>query len=49
MNESLSQRGYGVLMYQGRLYVTHVDDLKSRILEEDHEAYYSIHPGSTKM
>ena len=49
MNKSFSQRGDGVLRYQGTLCVTNVDDLRSRILEEGHGAHYSIHPGSTKM
>ena len=26
-----------------------VDDLRNRILEEDHDSLYSIHPGSTNM
>ena len=36
-------------MYQGRLCVPNVDDMRSRILEEVHGAYYSIHPSSKKM
>ncbi|WMV32744.1 hypothetical protein MTR67_026129, partial [Solanum verrucosum] len=44
-----SQGGDGVLRYQGRLCVPCVDGLREKILEESHNSFYSIHPGSTKM
>ena len=37
------------MRYQGRLCVSNVDGLRSRIFEETHGSRYSIHPGSTKM
>jgi len=47
--EVFSQRGDGVLRYQGRLCVPDVDGLREQILEEAHSSRYSIHPGATKM
>ena len=44
-----SQGGDGVLMYQSRLYMPYVDDLRQRIMAEAHGARYSIHPSATKM
>ena len=48
-NESFSQRGDGVLRYQGRLCVPNVDDLRRQIMEEAYGSLYSIHLGVTKM
>ena len=48
-NESFSQGRDGVLMYQGKLCVLDVVDLRSEILEEAHGSRYSIHSGATKM
>jgi len=39
--EAFSQRGDGVLRYQGRLYVLNVDDLREKILMEAHSSRYS--------
>lgn len=47
--EVFSKEGDGVLRYQGRLCVSDVDDLRSRMLHEAHVSRYSIHPGATKM
>ena len=49
LNESFFLRGYGVLRYQGRLCVSHVDGLRNRILEKAHRSLYSNHPGSRMM
>ena len=37
------------MRYQGRLFVTNVDGLINRVLEEAHASHYSINPDSTKM
>ena len=47
--EVFSQRGDGVLCYQGRLCVLDVGELRQYILVETHNSRYSIHPGATKM
>ncbi|WMV50117.1 hypothetical protein MTR67_043502 [Solanum verrucosum] len=47
--EVFSQGGDGALRYQGRLCVPCVDGVRERILDEAHNSFYSIHPGSTKM
>ncbi|KAH0672805.1 hypothetical protein KY290_025037 [Solanum tuberosum] len=47
--EVFSQGGYGALRYQGRLCVPCADGVRERILDEAHNSFYSIHPGSTKM
>lgn len=44
-----SQRGDGVLPYQGRLCVPYVGVLRTHILTEAHNSRYSIHLGATKM
>ena len=49
MNESFALGDDDILSYQDRLYVSDVDDLLARIIEEAHGTKYSIHPGSTKM
>ncbi|KAF3627278.1 hypothetical protein FXO38_28845 [Capsicum annuum] len=41
--------GDGILRYQGRLYVSNVDRLRKRILDEAYTSRYVVHPGSTKM
>ena len=38
-----------VIRYQGRLFVSDVDNLKNQIHEESHGSRYSIHLGATKM
>jgi hypothetical protein len=40
---------HGVLWYKGRICVPDVKELKTKILREDQESTYSIHPGSSKM
>ncbi|KAH0669578.1 hypothetical protein KY285_023739 [Solanum tuberosum] len=47
--EVFSQGGDGALRYQGRLCVPCVDGVRERVLDEAHNSFYSIHPGSTKM
>ncbi|WMV32155.1 hypothetical protein MTR67_025540 [Solanum verrucosum] len=47
--EAFSQRGDSVLLYQGRLCISNVNDLRDQILSEAHSSRYSIHPGVTKM
>ena len=47
--EVFSQRGDGVLRYQGRLCVLDVEELRQHIFAEAHNSMYSIHPGATKM
>ncbi|GAA0165111.1 hypothetical protein LIER_20596 [Lithospermum erythrorhizon] len=38
-----------MLTMYGRIFVPYSDELKREILEEAHNAPYSMHPGSTKM
>ena len=47
--EVFSQRGDGVLRYQGRLCVPDVGELRKHILAEAHNSRYFIHLGATKM
>lgn len=47
--EVFSERGYGLLRYQGPLCDTNIDGLMELILSDAHGSLYSIHPGSTKM
>ena len=47
--EVFSQRGDGVLCYQGRFCVPDVGELRQHIIEEDNNFRYFIHPGATKM
>ncbi|WMV32964.1 hypothetical protein MTR67_026349 [Solanum verrucosum] len=47
--EVFSQRGDGLLCYQGRLCVLDVGELRQQILAESHNSRYSIHPSATKM
>ena len=47
--EVFSQRGDGILHYQGRLCVPDVGELRQHILTEDHNSRYSINPGATNM
>ena len=49
LNESFSERGDGVLRYQGRLCVPDVNYLRKRILEKPNGFRYSIHLDATKM
>ena len=37
------------LLYQGRLCVPVVEELRNEILGEVHNSLFSMHPGSTKM
>jgi hypothetical protein len=39
----------GVLWYKGRICVPNIKELKDKILREEHESAYSIHPGGNKM
>jgi hypothetical protein len=39
----------GVLWYKGRICVPNVKELKEKILCEEHESAYSIHPGGNKI
>jgi hypothetical protein len=39
----------GVFQYKGRICVPNVIELKDKILHEEHESAYSIHPGGNKM
>ena len=47
--EVFSQGGDGVLLYQGRLCVPDVGELRKHILAEAHNSRYSMHLGATKM
>ena len=47
INESFSQ--WGMVRYQGRLYVPDVDYLRNWILEKAHGSRYFIHLRATKM
>ena len=47
--EVFSQGGYGVFLYQGKLCVPDLGELRQHILPEAYNSRYSIHPGSTKM
>jgi hypothetical protein len=39
----------GVLWYNRRIYVSNVKELKDKILHEEHESAYSVHPGGNKV
>jgi sortase (surface protein transpeptidase) len=39
----------GVLWYKGRISVPNIKVLKDKILHEEHQFTYSIHPGGNKM
>jgi hypothetical protein len=39
----------GVLLYQGRICVPNIKELKDKILREAHKSAYSIHPVGNKM
>ena len=45
----LSERDDGMLMFQRRVVVPSVQDLRQRILREAHTTPYSVHPGTNKM
>ena len=47
--EVFSQGGYGVFLYQGKLCVPDLGELRQHILPEAYNSRYSIHPGATKM
>ena len=49
LNESFSLDEDGVLGYQGKFCVPHIDDLRTNIIVEAHGSRYYIPPGSTKM
>ena len=44
-----SIRDDGMVLFQGRVVVPDLEDLRSRIMREAHATPYSIHPGSNKM
>ena len=44
-----SIRDDGMLLFQGRVVVPDLEDLRTRIMTEAHDTPYSIHPGSNKM
>jgi hypothetical protein len=46
---SFTEDGQGVLLYEGRICVPNVRELKDKILHEAHESAYSIHPGGNTM
>ena len=39
----------GVVKFKNRLVVPSSDELRRKILDEDHNSKLSIHPGSNKM
>ena len=45
----LSEGNDGMLMFQQRVVVPSVQDLRQRILREAHTTPYSVHPGTNKM
>ncbi|WMV24988.1 hypothetical protein MTR67_018373 [Solanum verrucosum] len=45
--EAFSGGGDGVLLYQGRLCVSNINELRNQILTEAHSSRYSIYPGAT--
>jgi hypothetical protein len=44
-----SEDDEGVLWYKGRIFVPNIKELKNKILQEEHEFAYSIHPGGNKI
>jgi hypothetical protein len=48
-SHGFSEDDEGVLWYNGRICVTNIMELKEKILREEHEPSYSIHPGGNKM
>ena len=49
MNESFALGGDNILRYLDRLCIPDVDDLRTKIISEDHGYRYLVHPCSTKM
>ena len=49
LRPNFSLREDGTLMFEERICVPNVEDLKREIMEEAHYFAYSMHPGSTKM
>jgi hypothetical protein len=47
--EGYSLKSYGILIYNGRIYVLPNDEMRNLILSEAHRAVYMDHPGVTKM
>ena len=47
--EAFSQEEYGVIIYQGRLSILNVDELREQILTKAHSSQDSINPGATNM
>ena len=43
--QDFSRDALGTLMFQGRICVPELADLRKKILAEAHESSYSIHPG----
>ena len=41
--------GRGLMMFQGRIWVSHVGGTRTILMEEAHRSKFSIHPGDTKM
>ena len=39
----------GTILFQRRLCVPKIGDIREKILEEGHKSKYTIHPGTTKM
>ncbi|KAD3066456.1 hypothetical protein E3N88_34336 [Mikania micrantha] len=47
--KNLEENEFGVKIRFGRMWVPRNGDIRSRILDEAHKSWYSIHPGATKM
>ena len=47
--EKYSLRSDGILLFQGRIYISSDGNLKQEILKEAYKSRYTIHPGVTKM
>lgn len=47
--EGYTKASDGGLLYQGRLCVPTVEELRNEILKEAHNSPFAMHPGGTKM
>lgn len=54
LQEMLTQSGftwssYGVVLFNKRIYVLNVTEMKRKVLEEAHKGAFTIHPGPSNM
>lgn len=49
LNQEFSNKSDGVILFRGRLCVSHILELKRKILKEVHSSMYAMHLESTKI